>query len=419
MRSLFDQYEQPENRLTHALLVALNEDRKLLERFVRWSVDARIDGRRAEVLEQALPGDPISLSDEEAERRGLPDGCIASADGWALLIESKFAAGVDPGQLQRHVRTAARRGLSDCSLLVLAVDGGGRQLPKGIVLRPWSEVYVWLRQQDSFWAKRCAEYIEIAEAKGVASNYLKAGTLTEFSGVPFDQDEPYSYLQAKRLLSLLREELLQVKALAKELDIDPQNPGRGAITGRQSTGVWDFIGFRVARKATSFTQHPHLTLGILAERAEVVLTVPNGVKASVRAALLGDSFEEFEARIATVTRGLERALRSAKGARPVIGVVQRHYASQRSQAVVDSLLVFDPRTALRGPRQTRGGPKVQPQWLQAAHSALASRRSNLQFQIGAYFPYSACPVVRSRQVVEVMADVWLACRPIIDVTTRG
>jgi hypothetical protein len=139
----------------------------------------------------------------------------------------------------------------------------------------------------------------------------------------------------------------------------------------------------------------------------------------VRAALLGDSFEEFEARIATVTRGLERALRSAKGARPVIGVVQRHYASQRSQAVVDSLLVFDPRTALRGPRQTRGGPKVQPQWLQAAHSALASRRSNLQFQIGAYFPYSACPVVRSRQVVEVMADVWLACRPIIDVTTRG
>jgi hypothetical protein len=265
MRNLFDQYEQPENRLTHALLVALSEDRKLLEKFVRWCVGVRIDGRRAEVLEQALPGDPVSLSDEEAERRGLPDGCIADPAGWALLIESKFAARVDHGQLRRHLRTAERRGLTDCVLLVLAIDDVGLQQPQGIVLRLWSKVYVWLRRQDSFWAKRCADYIETAEARGVASNYLKAGTLTEFSGVPFDRDEPYSYLQAKRLLGLLRAELLQVQALATELDIDPQNPGRGAITGRQSTAVWDFIGFRVARKATSFTQFPHLTLAILAD----------------------------------------------------------------------------------------------------------------------------------------------------------
>jgi hypothetical protein len=150
-----------------------------------------------------------------------------------------------------------------------------------------------------------------------------------------------------------------------------------------------------------------------------MLTVPNGVKAKVRAGLLGSSFEEFEARIVSATQALERVLGAAKGAQPVIGVVQRHYASQRSQAVVDSLLVFDPRTALRSSRQPRAGVKWQPQWLQAAHSAFASRRSNLQFQVGAQFSYSACPVVRTRQIVDVMAHVWLACKPIVDVTTRG
>jgi len=35
LRNLFDQYSQPENRFTHALLTALNEDRKLLNAFLR------------------------------------------------------------------------------------------------------------------------------------------------------------------------------------------------------------------------------------------------------------------------------------------------------------------------------------------------------------------------------------------------
>lgn len=35
MRNLFDQYSQPENRLTHALMTALHEDRGLLALFLR------------------------------------------------------------------------------------------------------------------------------------------------------------------------------------------------------------------------------------------------------------------------------------------------------------------------------------------------------------------------------------------------
>ena len=47
MRNLFDQYDQPENRLSHALAVCLNEDRRLLTKFLAWMADANgLDGHR-------------------------------------------------------------------------------------------------------------------------------------------------------------------------------------------------------------------------------------------------------------------------------------------------------------------------------------------------------------------------------------
>ena len=35
VRNVFDQYSQPENRVTHAFLTGLNEDRRLLDGFLR------------------------------------------------------------------------------------------------------------------------------------------------------------------------------------------------------------------------------------------------------------------------------------------------------------------------------------------------------------------------------------------------
>ena len=111
MRNLFDQYAQPENRLTHALLSCLSRDEKALKRFIAWTTGERITSTKLEVIEQSLPGEAAYLSEDEAERRGLPDGCIADGEGWALLIESKFAAAVKADQLRRHLRTAKRHGL--------------------------------------------------------------------------------------------------------------------------------------------------------------------------------------------------------------------------------------------------------------------------------------------------------------------
>jgi hypothetical protein len=412
MRNLFDQYQQPENRLTHALLCSLDADRRLLRAFVHWVAGTERRGVSLIVQGQSLPGQ-AELAEDEADRKGIPDGCISDSEGWALLIESKVGARWNPDQLRRHRATALRHGLTDVLILCLTSGRTRQEVPAGCVARTWPEVYGWLQAHvpTSEWAKRTRGYFEVAEAKLLERETLREGSITMFSGIPFSEDEPYTYLQAKRVLGLLREELLAHKELRKRLRIDPENPGRGAITGTKTRRVWDFIGLMAARGADGFTSHPHLTLGVHDDKIEAMLTLPNGMPVARRRAMLGDSFAVYEARVGEVTAGMMRAIRGAAGARPIANVVQRHYASQRSEPVYDAVLRFDPRTA--APVDKAGEVKSQPQWLRAAFDTLDQRRSNLQFQIGVEFPYERCPAVRSAGIVETLAQVWLACDPML------
>jgi len=415
MRNLFDQYTQPENRLTHALLCCLDADRTLLQRFILWSIDRKVKGKQLEVLEQSLPGERPDLSEEEAEKRGLPDGCIWNGQEWALLIESKFYSGISVDQIRRHVRTAGRRGITDSVVLVLTVQPVRRSMGPGVYVREWRDVYEWLQRQSqkSSWAQRCRGYLEIAD------DDLYRGTLTVFSGIPFGKDEPFTYLQAKRLLGLLREELRHDRRLIRQLGSDPDSRGRGAITGRAGQLVWDFIGLKKARKAVQFTQYPHLTLGILSDRFEAYVTIPNSIRSSMRRNILGESYEDFEKLIATVTESMISIVRAVPGSVPKVVVVQRHYLSQRSTGVLDCQLRFDPRTAIKIKGKASGKVKRQPQWLRAAYEALKGRRSNLQLQVGLDFPYNSCPMVATRGIVRAAADVWLACRPLLVAATKG
>ena len=69
MRNLFDQYNQPENRLSHALAVCLHEDRTLLRGFLRWTgVKPPVRATQLLITEQSLPGDAPE-SEEQAERQ--------------------------------------------------------------------------------------------------------------------------------------------------------------------------------------------------------------------------------------------------------------------------------------------------------------------------------------------------------------
>lgn len=412
MRNIFDQYRQPENRLTHALLCSLDGDRQLLASFIRWVTGADRKGTALVVQGQSLPGQP-ELSEEEADRKGIPDGCISDREGWALLIESKVGARWNADQLRRHRATALRHGLGEVLILCLTSGRTRQEVPQGCTARTWPEVYGWLNRNagKSEWAKRCRDYFEVAEAQLLEREVLREGAITMFSGIPFSEEEPYTYLQGKRVLGLLRDELVAHQELRKRLRIDPANSGRGAITGTKARRVWDFIGFMAARGKDGFTSYPHLTIGVHQDKLEAMLTLPNGLPAPRRRAMLGDTFEVFEARVEGVTAGMVRAIREAPGAKPVANLVQRHYASQRAEPVYDAVLRFDPRTAIGAHKAAE--VKHQPQWLRAAFDALDQRRSNLQFQIGVEFSYDRCPAVRSEHIAEVVAAAWLACEPML------
>jgi hypothetical protein len=258
----------------------------------------------------------------------------------------------------------------------------------------------------------------VAEAKEAANEYLREGKLTVFSGIPFGNGEPYTYGQAKRLLKLLREELCRDSRLSTRIKADLSASGRPAITGQNDSGVWDFIPIQQTHRGEKHTQYPHLTLTIGRDRVGAYVTVPNGMNSSLRAALLGSSENEFETFIQRVTMGIIRSVRRAKGCVPEIIVLQRHWTSRSSSSVVDCQLRFDARTALPAGSRYRGSVKNQPQWLKAAYEALIHRQSNLEFQIGCSFPYATCPTVVDKSIVRAIADVWLACSPMLKKTTQ-
>jgi hypothetical protein len=105
LRNIFDQYSQPENRVTHALMTALQEDRKLLGLFLRELVGVKppCQPDKLTVLEQQYPGEE-EPSEEELERRGIPDGWIFDSEGWCVFIESKVIAKLGADQINRHRR---------------------------------------------------------------------------------------------------------------------------------------------------------------------------------------------------------------------------------------------------------------------------------------------------------------------------
>jgi hypothetical protein len=115
------------------------------------------------------------------------------------------------------------------------------------------------------WTRALLEYFEVFETRMIAEDYGIRGTITMFNGLHFDDENPYTYREGKRLIRLLGDELQKRKDLHK-LGVDPTGERRTAITGRGSDRVWDFLRLQQARGAAA-TAHPHLTMGINANGA--------------------------------------------------------------------------------------------------------------------------------------------------------
>jgi hypothetical protein len=365
-------------------------------------------------LEQQLPGEEEATDELEVERKGLPDAWIHDGDGWALLIESKIQATLRQGQLDRHRRTAERRGFSQIRLIAFVPQRHQSGAFENVRIFEWAELYSWMGGQKACdWARRLTEYMEVLEQKLADRNYLKEGTMTVFSGIPFGRDCPYNYHEAKRLLHLALNQIKRSREISKRLHITPNGKGRPAITGREGSGVWDFIPLAVSHAAKSFTQYPHLTMGIQRDRLIVIVTIPNGIRPDFRRNLLAGGEESFLEVFETVFNGLRRSLGKIQGATPFAEIIQRHFPTQRSTPITDARLEFDLRTAFRGSKPWRKPVKRQPEWLKALYEALSGKRSNLQFAVGAIFSYERCEAVHKPEILDDAVNVWMACRPLI------
>lgn len=415
MRNIFDQYEQPENRLTHALACTLSNEPRLIRPFLKWLKVGEVPHIRCiQIGIQQSPGSE-AISEKES-KEGLPDMCFFDDDGWAVLIESKIQAKISVAQLRRHSRTADRYGYEQATVAVIAVDPPPRAIPEEIRSVRWKDVYSWFtkRAENSIWSKHFVNYMEVFEAKMLSQDYDIRGTLTMFDGFKFTNKNPYTYSEGKRLIRLLGEELRKDKRLMQQLGLDSQGKGRGAITRGERGGVWDFIPLFQARNATLFTEYPHATMGINPEWTTVAITIPNGVRGGMRGHLKKIGQGGFQDLLSHVEKRLGKVLKTAPSSKPMLYLTQRHYLSQRSRAVVDGRLDVDLRTAL----PSRGTVlKHQPMWGESVYDILTHKKTNIQWGIDVHFPHGD-KAMQSRRALKTISETWIAMKPLVDFATK-
>lgn len=410
LRNVFDQYEQPENRLTHALVTAFHHDRKLLAAFLKMiEIDPPCAVGSLKLVEQSLPGDDPEREMDQLER-GLPDMVIFNNEGWAILVEAKAQAMLALDQLRRHRNTLIRRGFDRPWIVAITPEKVGIRVGALGRLIQWKEVYALASQhvRESFWARTFCDYIEVFEARSMRDDYNLRDTLTRFNGLRFSEENPYTYPQGKRLIKLLGAELRKRKRLSR-IGADLDAPGRSAITRGGGRGVWDFLHLKGASAGVQFTQHPHLTFGVHSGHLEAALTLPNGMRGDFRSRLAGIGLEEFVDVLAEVESNMRPLIRLVQGAQPMALLVQRHFLTQNSHATEDANLRTDLRTVI--PRG-KGRVKYQPEWIAAIFEILTHKRSNLQLQLAIGFPTTS-PHVQSAYAADLVADTWIACRPFI------
>ncbi len=389
----------------------LDQDRTLLSSFLTWLGVGGIPSKQGlSITQQQVPG-VVQDDAETLDRRGLPDAAIFDAGGFAVLFECKVQARISLDQLERHRSTARRNGYEFPWIVVISVDKFPDELPNRVLSKTWQEVFSWFNRQSekSFWGSQLVDYMKTFERKMLTSEYQIRGTITVFDGLRFNDSNPYTYREGKRLIRLLGD-LLQSRSDLQALGVDPTGSRRTAITGQGTDMVWDFLPLKAARHAMNFTDYPHLTMGISREKATAALTVPNGVKGGFRSKLKDRGLEVFLELVTRIEANLRPVLDSSPGAKPMIYATQRHYKSQRSNAEVDARIDADLRTGIR---LQDSRIKYQPEWIESIYNLVVNKRSNIQLGFDIAFQYR-CPRVQSKEAVDLFAESWKAMKPILE-----
>lgn len=414
MRNVFDQYEQPENKLTHTLGCTLSNEPRLIRSFLKWLGASKIPHLKdIQIGIQQSPGQ--EAVEVKEGMGGLPDMCFFDDKGWAVLVECKVQSKVSIAQLHRHSKTASRYGYEQPFMVVIAVESPKRSLPNRTKFVYWKDLYRWFAKKadDSIWIRHFIEYLRVFEAKMLAQDYNIRGTLTMFDGFKFNEKNPYTYSEGKRLIKLLGEEFRNDARLVNQLGLDKEGKGRVAITRGEHGNVWDFIPLLKAKNASLFTEYPHATMGINPTWTTVAVTIPHGIKGGIKGHLRVISQDGFRNLLSEIEQRLREALTNAESSKPMLYIVQRRYLSQHSAPVVDGRIDVDLRTVLES---NYVGLKHQPMWCESVYNILTHKKTNIQWGIDVRLFYSD-KVMHSRKALKTMAEAWIAMKPLIDFAT--
>jgi hypothetical protein len=396
-RNIFNQYEGPENRVTHALAHAVASNRHLTQEFLH--VLLRRPCPRDCVLEiQELPvqAKPDGRRSEEA-RGTRPDLWICSKEAeFVCVIENKLTAPLDKDQLLGHMKRAKNRGFTD--ITIVAITSAHLQIPPAIMEAQkqatilwhiWPELHSWLtqwannKQSDSWLVRQFCEFLQLTEEE-----LLKEGKmvrLTEFSGIPFSDKEPYEYLRAKSLLRALMQFLRESKTLARDYpQLDPKS-GRRKITEREDL-VWDFMSLESGRGV--FTRYPHLTIIMRSHRISFQLTVPNA-SAKYWKILKHTTDNDWQRIFSQILINASKLTlsRNMNSPQPYLEVLHRHYPGQAAEPVDDGHLFFALDSVVD---KNRLNPhvKVMPTWKEYLQPLIANKpQANIQLAIGVQYFY--------------------------------
>ena len=414
MRNIFDQYSQPENKLTHSLASCLYEDKRLLNSFLKsFCSNFFNQTSNLKIEQQTVPGER-HLIDDESQRKGLPDAVIYTEEQ-CLIIESKVSSTLTRDQLMRHERTLRRRGFNNIRGIGIVVDLLPNVRLDNWDQLTWNQVYSWAYKETnkSEWARKLIEYFNVLENNMVEEEYLKEGSITEFTGVHFDDENPYTYREGKRQLRLLINKIKQNKILKEELNVDLSKKGRGGI--KKAGNLWDYLTFNTGVDDKSFTDEPHLTIGMNDEFIEGDLTIPYRIKGNTKRNFYNLSWEEFRNIIHKIVLNYNNSFGTSEGFKPQIVLAQRRYPSQSSPAIHDARLEFDIRTAFKDiSSKLKPTQKKQEEWLRLVFEINNNKKSNIQFQVGARFFYNKHTLVNNKDADQVVSKSFLACKPLID-----
>lgn len=365
---LFDQYSNPENRLTHALLHTIGSSGWLLTRFLKDLVGVKFQTKKLffEISTQKVPFGHGDVDHDQIQ--AIPDAWIIEENlqlGIAIEVKDR-KNNLNKQQLEWHKKRiyhyenkyllVITPDLSEPPIInILREEENTENGKVTTVWRSWDNIYRWLsdvnlkkssiQSHEKFLITAMTEYLE------------RRREVLGFQGILFSSG--FDVYEAKEILNAEMVELMDtVLSQYKEL-----NTRRPAITTFSKGSVWDCFGSK-----EGFTRDLHITLSITENWHDISITIPNSAKAAWKRLRQVFTDGKYMDTLLDILRDLRKEVPHL-----YIEFNQRHFKN-RKFGVRDGYMEFSIDTLGSGFSKKDSSVKEFPIWREALKEAIINKK---------------------------------------------